>query len=62
MRIVVTPPVASCYVAWAPGNVNAVTADLLTGDGMAHNRASIFIGAKMTVRQEREKNQRGELL
>src|ERR1017187_4821099 len=54
MRIVVTLPVASCYVAWASGNVNAVTADLLTCEGTAHNRASIPIEAKMTVRQDRK--------
>jgi hypothetical protein len=62
MRIVVRLPVASCCVARASGNVNAVTADILTREGMARNRASILIEAKMTVRREREENRRGELL
>ena len=39
MRIVITLLVASCFIALASGNVNAVTADILTGEGMAYNRA-----------------------
>ena len=50
MRIVVTLLVASCRIALASGNVNAVTPDiLLTGEGM-------------TVQQEQEENRRGESL
>ena len=74
MRIVITLLVASCCIALASGNVNAVTADTLTWEGMAYNRASILtevpmmyrsLQAKMTVRgiavqQELEENQRGE--
>ena len=74
MRIVVTLPVASCYVARASGNVNAETADILTCEGMVYSRASILtevpmmyqsLKAKMTARgmtvqQEQEENQRGE--
>ncbi len=69
MRIVVTLLVARCRTALASGNVNAVTADGLTCDGMGYNRASILtevpvkhqgLKARMTVRQEQEENQRGE--
>ena len=50
IRIVVTLLVASCRIALASGNVNAVTPDiLLTGEGM-------------TVQQEQEENRRGESL
>jgi hypothetical protein len=38
--IVLTLLVASCCIALTSGNVNAVTADILTGEGMAYNRAS----------------------
>jgi hypothetical protein len=54
--------VASWRTALTSGNVNAVTADILTGEGMVYSRASILIEAKMTARQEREENRRGELL
>ena len=70
MGIVVALLVASCCIALTSGNVNAVTADiLLTGEGMAYNRASILaevpmmyqsLKAKMTVQREREENRRGE--
>ena len=71
MRIVITLLVASCCIALASGNVNAVTADILTCEGMVYSRASILteapmmhqsLKAKMTARQEREENRRGELL
>ena len=61
--------VASWRTALTSGNVNAVTADILTGEGMAYNRASILaevpmmyqsLKAKMTVQREREENRRGE--
>jgi hypothetical protein len=69
MGIVVALLVASCCIALTSGNVNAVTADILTGEGMAYNRASILaevpmmyqsLKAKMTVQREREENRRGE--
>jgi hypothetical protein len=72
MRIVVTLLVASCCIALASGNVNAVTVDTLTYEGMAYNCASIltevpimYRQAKMTARgitvqQEQEENQRGK--
>ena len=67
----VTLLVASCCIALASGNVIAVTADMLTGEGMVCNPASILaevpmmyrsFKAKMTVQREREENQRGESL
>ena len=74
MRIVIALLVASCCIALASGNVNAVTADILTCEGMVYSRASILtevpmmyqsLKAKMTARgmtvqQEQEENQRGE--
>jgi hypothetical protein len=62
MGIVVTFLVASWRTALTSGNVNAVTADILTGEGIVYNRASIHIEAKMAARQEPEENRRGELL
>ena len=74
MRIVITLLVASCCIALASGNVNAVTADILNCEGMVYSRASILTEAPMmyqslkakmtprgmTVQQEQEENQRGE--
>jgi hypothetical protein len=58
--IVVTFLVASCCIALTPGNVNTVTADILTGEGMVAMYQSLK--AKISVRREREEKRRGELL
>lgn len=74
MRIMITLLVASCCIALASGNVNAVTADVLTCERMVCGRAGILtevpmmhqsLKAKttargMTVQQEQEENRRGE--
>lgn len=67
----VTLLVASCCVALTSRNVNTVTADILTGEGILYNRTSILaevpvmnqsLRAKMTVQQKQEEIRRGESL